>query len=94
MPTIKKLGITAVKINEWLKKVELTKLIKTKGTTFKKLTPEQQSDMGNIEAALNLILSNPSMIKRPLVEKDKEIIVGFGVKDWETIFKHLIKLML
>ena len=82
----KKQGITSNKLTEWLKKVEVTKLINTKGTTFKKLTPEQQSNLGNIETAINLMLSNPSMIKRPLVEKDKEIILGFGVKDWETIF--------
>ena len=83
----KKQGITADKINEWLKQTDVTKLINTKGTTFKKLTPEQQERISNKSAAMEIIFNQPSMIKRPLVEVNNKVVLGFNAADWETIFK-------
>lgn len=83
----KKQGITADKINEWLKQTDVTKLINTKGTTFKKLTPEQQERISNKSAAMEIILNQPSIIKRPLVEVNNKVVLGFNAADWETIFK-------
>lgn len=83
----KKQGITADKINEWLKQTDVTKLINTRGTTFKKLTPEQQERISNKSAAMEIIFNQPSMIKRPLVEVNNKVVLGFNAADWETIFK-------
>jgi arsenate reductase len=79
----KKLGITPDKLNEWLKTIPLNKLINTKGTTFKKLTHEQQESMHDTSQAIELMVNQPSMIKRPLVEKNNLILLGFEVNAWE-----------
>ncbi|MFN3446483.1 MAG: ArsC family reductase [Bacteroidia bacterium] len=83
----KKLGITTDKLTEWLQQVEVNKLINNKGTTFKKLTPEQQESISNKVHAIALMQNQPSMIKRPLVEVNHKIILGFNTADWDDIFK-------
>lgn len=83
----KKQGITDAKLNEWLKHIAPDKLINTKGTTFKKLTPEQQSSITKPNLAIELMLSNPSMIKRPLVEFDGNYTLGFDANVWADLLK-------
>jgi arsenate reductase len=83
----KKQGITIKKLTEWLQQTEVTKLINTKGTTFKKLTKEQQESINSKSAAIEIMLIQTSLIKRPLVEVNNKVILGFNTAEWETIFK-------
>ena len=83
----KKQGITVPKLNEWLKNIAVDKLINTKGTSFKKLTPEQQASITQPSLAIELMLSNPSMIKRPLVEFDGNYTLGFDANVWTALLR-------
>ena len=48
-----------------------------KGTTYRKLTPEQQ-DIQTQSKAVALMVEFPSLIKRPVVETDSgQLLVGF-----------------
>ncbi len=82
----KKLGITREKLQEWLSKLDVKQLINTKGTTFKKLTPEQQASISQPEQAITLMLDQPSMIKRPLIEYKDQILLGFDTTMWSKLF--------
>lgn len=55
------------------------------GTTFKKLDDEQKADLTR-EKAIALMLEQPSMIKRPVLETDGKIIVGFKPETYANIF--------
>lgn len=81
----KKKGITRQKLEEWLDIVPFEKLINKKGTTWRKLSKEKQDEVQNKEAAINLMLHNPSVIKRPVVENEGKIIIGFD----EAAFSQL-----
>lgn len=78
----KKHGISKEKLNEWLTKLDVTQLINTKGVTFKKLSEAEKISINNKLAAINLMMERPSMIKRPLVEYDKGILLGFDAEEW------------
>lgn len=82
----KKVGITHEKLQDWLSKVDVKQLINTKGTTFKKLTPEQQASINEQEKAISLMLEQPSMIKRPLIEYKGQILLGFDTTTWSKLF--------
>src|SRR5574343_543416 len=82
----KKVGITRAKLEEWLNKVDVKQLINTKGTTFKKLTPEQQASIEQPEHAIAFMLEQPSMIKRPLIEYQGTILLGFDAAKWSELF--------
>lgn len=78
----KKQGITADKINEWLQKTDVTKLINTRGTTFKKLSEADKAAVTKQSKAILLMIENPSMIKRPIVELSNTLLIGFDVDEW------------
>lgn len=81
----KKLGISEEKIQEWLTQKPWDVLINRAGTTWKKLLEEEKAT--DEISATKLMMAKPSMIKRPIIENDKIIIMGFNSDTYEKIFK-------
>jgi Spx/MgsR family transcriptional regulator len=81
----KKQGIDRGHLEAWAKRVGWEKLLNRAGTTFKKLpdSDKQGIDEGK---AIQLMLAQPSMIKRPVLEADGKLLVGFKPADYETAF--------
>lgn len=77
-------GISSHKIEEWLKHKGVDELINTKGTTYKNLSDADKAAIKDQHKAIELMKANPSMIKRPLVETGKEILLGFNDETWDT----------
>ena len=73
----KKAGVTAGDLERWTKSVGWEKLLNKAGTTFKKLPDADKADIDEAKA-IALMLANPSMIKRPVVEGGKTLLVGFA----------------
>lgn len=71
----------------WLTKIPLEQIVNKQGTTFKKLTEEQKKDLQNSETAFEVIKRNTSVIKRPLIEINDQVFVGFDEAIWTEIFK-------
>lgn len=59
-------GITAPALRLWLQHFPASKLINTKSTTYKALTDEQKASIDNPEKAIEIMLQNHSVIKRPV----------------------------
>lgn len=74
------------KLKEWQELVSWEALVNKKGTTWKKLSPEQQAAVVDKSSARQVLLENNSMIKRPIIELENEIILGF---DEETYNQKL-----
>jgi arsenate reductase (glutaredoxin) len=72
----KKAGIDAADLERWSAQVGWEKLLNKAGTTFKKLPDADKADIDE-KKAIALMLSNPSMIKRPVVEGGASLLVGF-----------------
>ncbi len=70
----KKQGISREKIENWLSQSEWNLLVNRAGTTFKQLTEEQKAAIQSNEGALGLMLENPSVIKRPIIEANGKIV--------------------
>ena len=73
----KKAGVTREYLERWSKVVGWEKLLNKAGTTFKKLPDSDKADVDEGKA-ISLMLANPSMIKRPVVEGGKTLLVGFN----------------
>jgi arsenate reductase (glutaredoxin) len=72
----KKAGVEEADLKRWAKQVGWEVLLNKAGTTFKKLPDADKSDIDEAKA-IALMLANPSMIKRPVVEGGKNLLVGF-----------------
>ncbi len=73
----KKAGVAPSDLERWSAVVGWEKLLNRAGTTFKKLP---DADKANIDGAkaIALMVANPSLIKRPVVEGGKTLLVGFN----------------
>ncbi|NMG70310.1 ArsC family reductase [Parazoarcus communis] len=70
-------GLTSGKLHDWSKALGWKTLINTRGTTWRKLSPEEQA-IDTQSAAVQLMLANPSLIKRPVIETASgHLLVGF-----------------
>ncbi len=74
------------KIEEWLKTYTIAQLINTKGSTYRNLSDGDKLAISKKNTAIKLMIENTSMIKRPLIETDKGIFLGFKLDEWEKIF--------
>lgn len=79
----KKQGVPPDRLERWARAAGWEKLLNRQGTTWRKLDEATQLQAGNEPGAKALMLSQPSVIKRPVVEwPDGEVTVGFDGKAW------------
>jgi len=69
-------GVTRDRLDQWLAQVGWETLLNRSGTTFRKL-PEAEREGLDQAKAIALMLAQPSMIKRPVVETGGGLLVGF-----------------
>ena len=81
----KKAGIEKATLEGWVKKVGWEILLNRAGTTFKKL-PDADKDGITEKKAIVLMLAQPSMIKRPVLEAKGKITVGFKPEIYQALF--------
>ena len=82
----KKAGTDAARIAGWVEQAGWERVLNRAGTTFKKL-PEADKVGLDAGKAVAVMVANPSCIKRPVVEYDGGLLVGFKVDEWEAAFK-------
>lgn len=80
----KKLGVETGKLKEWVEKVGWEKLVNKKGLTWKKLEPEVQASINSEGPAIDLMQEKTSVIKRPVVEKEDTLLVGFDIVEFQS----------
>lgn len=82
----KKEGIDRKTLEAWRKQVGWETLLNRAGMTFRKL-PERDKEGLNAGKALKLMLEQPSMIKRPVLDLGKRLLVGFKPEEYKAAVK-------
>ena len=85
----KKQGVGEELIQQWLKHVEWTQLINRSGMTYRNLTDQQKEQSQTQSGAIQLMMQNTSMIKRPIVANSKMLCLGFKETDYQSLFGAL-----
>jgi arsenate reductase len=81
----KAVGIGADTLKRWAGKVGWEVLLNRSGTTFRALPDAAKADLDE-DKAIALMVAQPSMIKRPVLDADGELIVGFKPDQYEKRF--------
>lgn len=76
----KKLGIDKEKLSHWCKEVGWEKLLNKKSTTWRSLSLEEQQKITNQKTAIQLMMVYNSIIKRPVIELNNSIMIGYDEK--------------
>ncbi|MGE0697919.1 MAG: arsenate reductase [Hyphomicrobiaceae bacterium] len=82
----KKAGISDEKLTAWCKVAGWEALLNRAGTTFKKLPDTSKSELDQAKA-IRLMLGQPSMIRRPVVEHGAGLLVGFDEPQWQATLR-------
>jgi len=78
-------GIDAATLNRWAGEVGWEVLLNRSGTTFRGL-PDADKQGLNEAKAIALMVRQPSMIKRPVLDIDGKLLVGFKPEQYEEVF--------
>ena len=78
-------GIGIEQLRSWSTQTGWETLLNTRGTTWRKLSPDQQANLDE-EKALALMAENPSLIKRPVLEHGTSLLVGFAPEHYSSLF--------
>ena len=80
----KKQGVPPEHLARWLAAVGWDKVLNRQGTTWRKLDAAAQATVQDAASAAELLMQQPSAIKRPVVEwGDGAITVGFAPDAWQ-----------
>jgi arsenate reductase len=81
-------GIDKARLEGWAKKVGWETLLNRAGTTFRKLPDKDKTGLTE-KKALALMLAQPSMIKRPVLDVGGKLFVGFKPEEYAKIFPRM-----
>lgn len=91
----KKQGIDKDTVQRWVNELGIDKVLNKRGTTWRKLDDSQkQAADASVDTAIDLLVENTSMIKRPIVEgqsadKDQDqavLLCGFDEAEFDKVF--------
>jgi arsenate reductase len=81
----KKEALTNDLVAQWFNQVDTSLLINKRGTTWRKLD-DNQKELTEQADLVQLIIDNPSIVKRPVVLFDNKWSVAFKADEWEQKF--------
>ena len=81
----KKAGADEGKLREWADARGWETILNRRGPTFRKLPDADKNGLGAAKA-LALMAAQPAMIKRPVLDVDGRLLVGFKPEQYEAAF--------
>jgi arsenate reductase len=78
-------GLDAQRLSMWLGRVPWDSLLNRRGLAWRKLDPQRRAAITDQTSAAELMLADPTLIKRPVLQAGDRTIVGFS----ETLYAAL-----
>ncbi len=72
-------------VKDWITQLGWDTVVNKRSTSWKQLSEEQRNAMDE-KSAIAAILDNPTLVKRPLLDKDGDYTVGFSDKIYQSLF--------
>ena len=82
----KKAGVAQEHLPDWNRRAGWQVLLNTRGLMWKKLSEAERADV-NEAKALALMTQYPALIKRPVLDTGKQLLVGFDPERYNTELK-------
>jgi arsenate reductase len=79
-------GIDRARLERWCREFGWDMLLNRAGTTFRKL-PDADKQVLEARKAISLMLAQPSLIKRPVLEVDGRLLVGFRSESYQDALR-------
>lgn len=79
-------GIDEPRLRLWVDRLGWEIVLNRAGTTFRKLPEADRADL-DADRAIALMIAQPSMIKRPMLEHEGTLLAGFKPDAYAAVFK-------
>lgn len=80
----KKQGVPEKELRSWVKQLGWETLLNKRGTTWRKLDEATKASVDEA-SAIQIMLANPSIIKRPVLSSGKTLLVGFSAEEYAQL---------
>ncbi len=77
-------GLESTELTRWTKSVGWKTLLNTRSTSWRQLSEPKKNDLGE-SVAIELMIENTTLIKRPVLISGNKILVGFKEPDYEQL---------
>ena len=71
-------------LQQWVKKAGCEVVLNKRGTTWRKLADDIKNSIDE-SSAIQVMLENPSAVKRPVLENGKMLLIGFKEDEYKTL---------
>jgi arsenate reductase len=78
-------GLERERLERWVAALGWETLLNRAGTTFRKLSEGERANLSEAKA-VDLMLAQPSLVKRPVLEVGDHLLVGFRPADYAAAF--------
>ncbi|MGZ8225030.1 MAG: ArsC family reductase [Methylococcaceae bacterium] len=75
-------GLTLEQLSNFANRADWITLLNRSSTSWRQLSKEQQADLTQ-EKALQLMLTTPTLIKRPILDTGTKLIIGFKAEHYQ-----------
>ena len=81
----RKQGLDPELLKSWVAELGWETLVNRRGTSWRQLAAETRETL-DLESAIQVMLENPALIKRPMLVKSKTLYLGFSDGQYSSIF--------
>ena len=78
-------GLTKKLVEDWVRQLGWEKVLNKASTTWRGLPDAEKADVDQAKAVA-LLLANPTLVKRPVLDRGGKVSVGFKAADYATTF--------
>ncbi|MFY8349657.1 ArsC family reductase [Pseudoalteromonas sp. SSM20] len=78
-------GIDAQMVTQFCQQLDWQHVLNKRGTTYRQLDDATKESL-NAESVVSLLVEQPAMIKRPILDKEGELHLGFKAEQYKSIF--------
>lgn len=79
-------GLDARRLSTWLGRVPWDSLLNRRGLAWRKLDAQQRAGVTDQASAAELMLADPLLVKRPVLQAHDRIVVGFSEELYAGVF--------
>jgi Spx/MgsR family transcriptional regulator len=78
-------GISTEMVSDFCQQLDWQQVLNKRGTTYRQLDDATKESL-RAESVIALLVEHPAMIKRPILQKDNELYLGFKAEQYQSIF--------
>ena len=77
-------GLNKKQLSGWVEQLGWEVIVNKRSTTWRNLS-DKDKELTTNSQAVKLLLANPTLIKRPVVQSNKKFLVGFNENEFKKI---------